>query len=111
MADNTVNETLTEDGIIDMHGAYRRAQECGYGRDLTLRSYRSGEIASRLRGISSITAVLMTDKLDVELGDYIRSGLIEAVSALSHACSHDLEVCREMQEKEHEAAKTGEVQA
>jgi hypothetical protein len=96
MATSTVNEAHE---ILDMHGAYRTAHECGFGSDLLLKTQTAGDIAARLRGISGITAVLMTDRLDVDLGDYVRGALIEAVNALSNDCANDLEESRDLQEK------------
>ena len=100
MATNNVNEAVQSNEIIDLHRAYLTAHECGFSRDLTLGTHSASDIAARLRGISGITAVLLTDKLNVELGDYIRSALIEAVSALAMDCANDLEHSQKRQEKE-----------
>ena len=110
MAENTVNDVLEVDESLDLHSAYLMAHECGFDRELTLGSHRASNIAARLRGISGITAVLMTDKIDVELGDYIRAALIEAVSALANDCANDLEETRTFQEKSRKEAKSEEVQ-
>lgn len=99
MAANTVNETLEDDEIINIHRQYCIAHDCGFDQELILRNGIASDIAARLRGISGITAVLMTDKLDINLGDYIRGALIEAVNALAGDCATQLSQADRLQKK------------
>ncbi len=57
----------------------------GYDRGLALHPQQVQSIAARLRGISAIAAVLMVagDPEDMQLGDRIHMGLVEAIEALT----------------------------
>ena len=100
MAHETVIEAHDEGEKLNLHDAYHYAIKCGYTRDLRLHQYQAQQMASQLRGISSITAVLMTDSLDVTLGDWMRMGLVEAVHALANDSASILEHANQMAEKE-----------
>lgn len=104
MASETVNQALAGDESLDLHDSYRVAHECGFNRDLILRTDSAQKIASRLRGISGITAVLMTDGCDVELGSFIRGALVEAVDALTLDCITDLDDINSRQKEQQVAA-------
>ncbi|MBA4263789.1 MAG: hypothetical protein C0453_01795 [Comamonadaceae bacterium] len=104
MAKATVNQAPEDTGEFDLHEAYQLAQECGFERDLILRSDQVQQIAARLRGISSISAVLITDTVDVKLGDYLRGGLVEAVNALANDTAEILEVVNSLQKTKAAAA-------
>lgn len=76
--------TVDSDDPLDLHDVYRAQAACGYTRDLTLRSHQVQHITGRLRGIHAVAAVLvMGESLDATLGAYLRSGLIEAIHAMS----------------------------
>lgn len=93
MAIATVNQADTDNDNdqLDMHRAYQRAAECGFTKDLLLHSSQAQNIAARLRGIDAITAVLMVDDGAIDVGEFIRGGLIEAVRALADDANSMLE--------------------
>ena len=76
---------IDEDGPLDLHLEYRTQRSCGFLVDLTLRCTEVQSIAIRMRGITSIAAVLQAaDVVDVcTLSDFMRGGLIDAVDALA----------------------------
>lgn len=77
---------------LEMHDIYMHNANCGYTRDLLLTAHESREIASRLRGISGITGVLMAcNGDDIELSEFLRSGLHDALNALADDASGYLE--------------------
>ena len=95
-----------ESAPLDLHGLYRNQAACGYTRDLTLRSHIVQSITARLRGISTITAVLIaSDNTEMlHLGDWLRAGLTEAISALASDAQDDIERINNQAQKERGAA-------
>lgn len=68
----------------DLHDLYQRHARCGYATDLMLTQHQAQEVAARLRGIAAITGVLIACRdEEVKLGDYLRSGLHDALNALA----------------------------
>ncbi|MES2842476.1 MAG: hypothetical protein V4794_19530 [Pseudomonadota bacterium] len=104
MATNNVNQAPDCDEHLDLHDAYQMAQGVGFEHDLNLKNQNVKDLAARLNGISCITAVLMTDELDVDLGGFIRGGLVGAVHALANDCTRALEEIDMRQKKERQAA-------
>lgn len=77
---------------IDLHDVYMEQLACGYDRDLLLPGYSAQSIASRLRSINAITAVLIAgDGQCADLGDWMRGGLLEAINALTEDATNILE--------------------
>jgi hypothetical protein len=74
---------------ISLHAEYCHAVACGFSdHPLKLPSDTVKGIAMRLRGISAITAVLMADNAGdtdggVDLGNWLRHGLIDAAYSLA----------------------------
>lgn len=97
MATETVN--------LDLHDAYTKTAVCGYTRDLILDKHQAQAMAARLRGIACITAVLMTEGTETELGEWMRGGLVEAVHALTSDTQDILERVNSRAEKEEKLAK------
>lgn len=91
MATQTVNECAVDIGPLDLHGAYQEQSACGYEHDLRLNKHQVQEMAERLRGIASISAILIAEGYDVKLGDWLRGGLIGAIHSLTQDMQKDLE--------------------
>lgn len=103
MATQTVNQPdTTEDQPLNIHELYRMTAVCGYDRDLTLMKWQAGEIAARLRGVDSITALLMAEG-DFVLSSWMRNGLLEAIHALNSDTRAQLERINERAEKAEKA--------
>ena len=83
--------------FIDLHDEYRRNHESGIECDVEFSSYHLHSIAARAKGITAITAVLVAESYEDEvdkgvyLGNWIRSGLIEAANALACDLRDDIE--------------------
>lgn len=78
---------------LDLHDLYRRMASAGFSRPLTLTSGGVQSISARMRGIQAIAAVF-TAAADTEaltLGDWLRGGLIEAISSLASDTQDELE--------------------
>lgn len=99
MQANTEQDTEQDSDLLDVQRAYKSAAECGYHRDLLIASNQAQGLAARLRGIASITAVLMTDGTDMDLGEYLRGGLVEAVHMLADDAAGVLEGINSRAEK------------
>ncbi len=95
-----------EPAPLDLHELYHQQSERGYTRTLTLYPCQVQSIAARLRGITAITAVLIAgdDSETLELGSWIRPGLIEAVHALARNATSTLYSANESAIKEGGAA-------
>ena len=93
MATQTVNECAVDIGPLDLHDAYQEQSACGYEHDLRLHKHQVQEMAERLRGIASISAILIAEGggYDVKLGDWLRGGLIGAIHSLTQDMQKDLE--------------------
>lgn len=93
-----------DDTPLDLHDLHMRNSACGYERELTLPTYKAQSVAARLRGIRAISAVLITDSSpEIELGDYIHFGLIEAISCLADGIITDIEWANSRANREVEA--------
>ncbi|MFC7410880.1 hypothetical protein [Hydrogenophaga atypica] len=79
------HEPTTKEHRLDLHAEYVAQSSAGYDASLTLHPREVQALATRLRAISAIAAVLQAgDSLDVcVLGDYMRGGLIEAIDVMS----------------------------
>ncbi len=97
--------TTQEDDRLDLHAVYRDQMQCGYTRDLVLPSHGAATLAGRLRGIKAVGSVLLAGEgLDVNLGEWLRSGLLEAVLHLTDDAYSDLESLNERAAKEQSRA-------
>lgn len=84
--------TTDADERINLHAVLLAQEECGYTRDLVLSAYSAQKMAGRLRGINAITSVLIAgDSMDVRLGEWMRSGLVEAIHHLTQDGQRHLE--------------------
>ena len=78
------SSAVEPDGPLDLHAVLRRNSACGFDHDLLLRAPNAQSLAAHLRGIRAIVAVLTTESGgDVDLGEWMRSGLVEAIGALA----------------------------
>ncbi|MBK6868501.1 MAG: hypothetical protein IPG98_11470 [Burkholderiales bacterium] len=70
---------------FDLHDQYSTDAKCGYASDVKT-------AARMMRGIKACAAVLATERPEtLELGDYIRSGLISAIDELAFAVICELD--------------------
>ena len=100
MATQTVNQVeRIEEQPLDLHDLYRTNAACGYDQEIVLKQFQVQEIAARLRGIASITAVLIAEGSDVSLGGWMRHGLLEAVQALNTDMQTRLEKINDQAQK------------
>ena len=80
------------DDRLNLHDVYREQMQCGYTRDLILHPHGAATLAGRLRGIQAVGSVLLAgESLDANLGEWLRSGLIEAVLHLAGDAHSDLD--------------------
>ena len=78
------SSTVEPDGTLDLHAVNRRNAACGYDHDLLLPAFCVQSIAANLRGICAIAAALNTEGSgEVDFGEWMRSGLIEAIGILA----------------------------
>lgn len=86
-----------EPASIQLHTLYHSNLACNFNNDLTLRAHQAQSITGSLRGIQAITAVLIAtaDEDAIDLGPWMRSGLIEAINTITWAMSADLEKINE----------------
>ena len=78
---------------IKLHTLYHSNLACNFNNDLTLRAHQAQSITGSLRGIQAITAVLIAtaDEDAIDLGPWMRSGLIEAINTITWAMSRSEE--------------------
>ena len=78
---------------LDLYAMYRQQASCGYTRSLLLGPHTVQSIAARLRGISAIGAVLTaaTDDESLVIGEWMHSGLLDALRSLAADANADLE--------------------
>ena len=94
MSNFTQAATQTQDDQpLDMHNLYRIQSGCGYDNTLTLLPHSVQAIASRLRGITALSAVLMAagDRDQLKLGDWLHGGLCDAMHMLAKDAAGVLE--------------------
>ena len=93
------------DDRLSLHDVYREQMQCGYTRDLVLPSHGVATLAGRLRGIQAVGSVLLAGEgLDMNLGEWLRSGLIEAVLHLAGDAHSDLDALNDHAAKEESRA-------
>ena len=81
-----------EEQPVDVHAAYQSQAACGYDRTLSLVPGQVQGIASRLRGISAISALLIAAEGDqLKLSSWMRGGLQEALHDLAEDAHYVLE--------------------
>ena len=82
---------------LNLHDVYRTHAGCGYTRSLTLAPNQVQQLTARLRGINAIVGVLIagSDTEVLHLGDWLRSGLVEAISSLSLDAANDIDRANE----------------
>ena len=70
---------------LDLHAMYRQQATCDFTRSLLLMPDTVESIASRLRGISAIGAVLTaaTDDESLVIGEWMHGGLLDALRHLA----------------------------
>ena len=96
--------TTQDDDRLSLHDVYREQTQCGYVRDLVLPSHGAATLAGRLRGIKAVGSVLLAGEgLDVNLGEWLRSGLIEALLHLAEDAHSDLDALNDHAAKAEKA--------
>ena len=82
---------------LNLHDVYRTHAGCGYTRSLTLAPIQVQQLTARLRGINAIVGVLIAgnDTEVLHLGDWLRSGLVEAIGSLSLDAENDIDRANE----------------
>ena len=78
---------------LNLHAMYRQQASCDFTRSLLLMPNTVESIASRLRGISAIGAVLTaaTDDESLVIGEWMHGGLLDALRHLAADALTDLE--------------------
>ena len=93
------------DDRLSLHDVHREQMQCGYTRDLVLPSHGVATLAGRLRGIKAVGSVLLAgESLDANLGEWLRSGLIEAVLHLAEDAHSDIDTFNDHAAKEESRA-------
>ena len=82
---------------LNLHAMYRQQASCDFTRSLLLTPNTVESIASRLRGISAIGAVLTaaTDDESLVIGEWMHGGLLDALRYLAADAHADLEHANE----------------
>ena len=82
---------------LNLHAMYRQQASCDFTRSLLLMPNTVESIASRLRGISAIGAVLTaaTDDESLVIGEWMHGGLLDALRYLAADAHADLERANE----------------
>ncbi|MNS50468.1 hypothetical protein D3C72_831180 [compost metagenome] len=89
-----------DEKALDLHDVYNQNSECGFPKELLLSHGSAALIAARLRGINAVSAVLIAGNArdNLDLSDWMRGGLIEAIHALAEdaygALEHDKELAQ-----------------
>lgn len=87
---------------LNLHDVCLEQRACGFDNGLHLLSHAVQTIATRVRGIQAISAVLLVDdSLDCTLGAHLRYGLVGAIHALASDTEADFEQANEAAMKEH----------
>ena len=94
-----MTETLRDDPpAFDLHAAAHANTTAGFTHSLRLQSHQAAHLARSLRGIDAVASVLSAETGDdcsdtaLILGDYLRSGLLEAIGAMATNAGELLEV-------------------
>ena len=82
---------------LNLHAMYRQQASCDFTRSLLLMPNTVESIASRLRGISAIGAVLTaaTDDESLIIGEWLHGGLLDALRYLAADALSDLDRANE----------------
>ena len=82
---------------LNLHAIYRQQASCDFTRSLLLMPDTVESIASRLRGISAIAALLTaaTDDESLVIGEWMHGGLLDALRHLAADAHADLEHANE----------------
>lgn len=93
---------------VDLHALYRRAAVCGYGDALTFTASNVQSIQARLRGITAVSAILIAEvgSTEIDLGAWMRSGLVEAVHALAADASREIDRLNDCQQEKADRLKS-----
>ena len=85
-----MTETLRDDPpAFDLHAAAHANTTAGFTHSLRLQSHQAAHLARSLRGIEAAARVLVAETGEdysdtaLILGDYLRSGLIEAIVTMA----------------------------
>lgn len=91
-----------EEQALDVHAVYQQQSTCGFVHGLSFSAHEVQSIAARLRGISAISALLIAvgDRDTLKLGDYMESGLNEALHVLAEDAHSILEYRNNRVQKE-----------
>ena len=82
-------EKHAEHQPLNLHAAARASEAAGFTRPIQLQSHQMAHLARSLRGIDAVASVLSAETGDdcsdtaLILGDYLRSGLIEAIVTMA----------------------------
>lgn len=81
------------DEPVNLHDLYQRNKACGYSDDLTFSVSEVQSIATRLRGVKAISALMIAtiNREEFSVSEYIQSGLVEAMHALTSDVQDSLE--------------------
>ena len=91
-------EKHAEHQPLNLHAAARASEAAGFTRPIQLQSHQMAHLARSLRGIDAVASVLSAETGDdcsdtaLILGDYLRSGLLEAIGAMATNAGELLEV-------------------
>lgn len=90
-----------DEQALDVHALFQERATCGYDRDLTLAAHEVQYITARLRGIGSISALLIAagDRNEMKLSEWMESGLTEALHALAEDAQSILDSSNERSRK------------
>ena len=82
-------EKHAEHQPLNLHAAARASEAAGFTRPIQLQSHQMAHLARSLRGIEAAARVLVAETGEdysdtaLILGDYLRSGLAEAIVTMS----------------------------
>lgn len=97
-----------ENAPLNLHETYwQMTDEACFDHEVILHPSQAGELASRLRGIKAVTAVLIAgcDEDVLELGNWMRGGLVTAAHILAKDAFHALDRIAERARIQQRAAK------
>ena len=83
---------------LDLHAAANASEAAGFNHTIQLQRHQAAHLARSLRGIDAVNRILISETGDdcsdtaLILGDYLRSGLLEAIGAMATNAGELLEV-------------------
>lgn len=100
---STASISTQTDEAVNLHEIYQRNSACGFNRALHLRTDDVQSLSSRLRGIRAISALFIAtaNSEAVDMSEWMRSGLVEAV----HVLAGDAHVILELENERVEEAR------